>query len=68
MGFSGSFLIHTTSVTCPHMSSTSKKSKAKADVKKVGRGVKKAGKDVEVAVEKGAHDIKRAGQKIKKKV
>lgn len=44
------------------MSSTSKKSKAKADVKKVGRGVKKAGKDVEVAVEKGAHDIKRAGQ------
>jgi hypothetical protein len=49
------------------MSSTSKKAKVKADAKKVGGGVKKAGKDVEVAVEKGAHDIKRAGQKIRKK-
>lgn len=40
---------------------SSKKAKAKADVKK-------AGKDVEMAVEKGAQDIKRAGQKIRKKV
>ena len=47
---------------------SSKKLKAKADVKKVGRGVKKAGKDVEIAVEKGAHEMKRAGQKVKKKV
>jgi hypothetical protein len=49
------------------MSSMSKKSKAKADVKKVGGDLKKAGKDVEVAVGKGARDIKRAGQKIRKK-
>jgi predicted small secreted protein len=40
---------------------SSKKGKAKADVKK-------AGKDVEKAVEKAGHDVKQAGKKIKRKL
>ena len=50
------------------MPTSSKKAKAKADLKKAGRDAKKVGKDVEIAVEKGAHDIKRAGSKLKKKL
>jgi hypothetical protein len=50
------------------MPTSSKKAKAKADLKKAGRDVKKVGKDVEIAVEKGAHDVKRAGSKLKKKL
>jgi hypothetical protein len=54
--------------TWPRMPTTSKRDKAKADLKKAGRDVKKVGKDVEIAVEKGAHDVKKAGSKIKKKL
>jgi predicted small secreted protein len=43
------------------MPGLSKKTKAKDDVKKVG-------KDIEKAVEKGGKDVKKAGQKIKKKL
>jgi hypothetical protein len=47
---------------------TKRRDKIEADMKKAGRGVKKAGKDVEVAVEKGARDVKKAGGKIKRKI
>jgi hypothetical protein len=30
--------------------------------------VKKAGKDIEIAVEKGARDVKKAGSKLRKKI
>jgi hypothetical protein len=43
------------------------KTKVEADVKKVGSEMKTAGKDVEKAVEKGAHDLKIAGRKIRKR-
>jgi hypothetical protein len=43
------------------MSSTSKKKKVEADVKKVG-------KDAKMDLEKGARDIKAAGKKLKKKL
>jgi hypothetical protein len=52
----------------PKMPTTSKRDKAKGDLKKAGRDVKKVGKDVEIAVEKGAHDVKKAGSKLKKKL
>jgi hypothetical protein len=52
----------------PRMPTNSKRDKAKADLKKAGRDVKKVGKDVEIAVEKGAHDVKKAGGKLKKKL
>lgn len=47
---------------------TKRRDRAEADLKKAGQDVKKVGKDVEKAVERGAHDVKKAGGKLKKKL
>jgi len=47
---------------------TKRGDRAKADMKKAGKEVKKVGKDIEIAAEKGAHDVRKAGGKLKKKL
>ncbi len=47
---------------------TKRRDKVDADLKKAGHDAKKAGKDIESAVEKGARDVKTAGSKLKKKL
>jgi len=59
---------YTSCATADGLMATKRGDRAKADMKKAGKEVKKVGKDIEIAAEKGAHDVRKAGGKLKKKL